>query len=231
MDDREFELRKMEFENSISQRNFEIENFWKRAWFFGVLLLALITGYFQIVSANNRTLNEYGSCIVFVAFLVSLAQSLIIRGSKYWQERWEYKTKNRESALNIDVTKMKNFEEYEKHLIDTCILAKSENRFIRGSRFSVSKLTILVWDVLTILCCYIWFLSIHFSINGHIIWPVFIFHFVVILYLLSMWFCNGFIYQKFLKETKNTEDKKIREGQYYKKSEAYVNNKIDIPLS
>ena len=41
--DREFELLKLEFDKCLDQRRFEIENFWKRGWFFGALILAIAT--------------------------------------------------------------------------------------------------------------------------------------------------------------------------------------------
>jgi len=149
--DKEYELNKIEFEKSLALRNFEIENFWKRGWFFGALMLALIAGYFKLKDSSP----DYCIYISFVGFLVSMAQSLMNRGSKYWQERWEYKTKNRESILGIDITKTKKINN-ERYYIDACIQAKNENWFTRSRRISVSKLTFLVWDILSICWLMIW---------------------------------------------------------------------------
>ena len=235
MDDKEFELRKMEFENSIKQRNFEIEYFWKRGWFFGALILALFTGYFQVKTSKPEfKIQDYSICIAFVAFLVSLSQSLMNRGSKYWQERWEYKTKNRESALGIDVTKTRNYNEYERYLIDACILAKKENDFLRSARFSVSKLTIIVWDIITIFCLLIWCSEIDFipiskiddSCTCYLLdylfhSPIFWFHLVIITYLLVVRF-NGKIYEDLLISPDNKDQ---GSDTTFNHSEVYVDNK------
>ncbi len=47
---------KLEFEKALELRNFEIDNFWKRGWFFGALLLALITGYVAIKNGSLSNL-------------------------------------------------------------------------------------------------------------------------------------------------------------------------------
>ncbi|HWY98664.1 MAG TPA: hypothetical protein VNY36_06240 [Bacteroidia bacterium] len=197
----EFELKKLEFEKSIEQRNFEILNFWKRAWFFGALLLALTTGYFGL--SGKISTQEYCIYFSFLALCVSLAQSLINRGSKYWQERWEYKTKHCESVLNIDVTKTEKFNRHEKDFIEASILAKDEGGFFRGTRVSVSKLTIGVWDIITIFWFLLWakdftpYLLIFFcksacnsyQINTFTdtnICYVMIFHFAIFLYILFL---------------------------------------------
>jgi hypothetical protein len=153
----EFELKKLEFEKSLELRNFEIEHFWKRGWFFGALLLAIATGYFKL----NADIPEYCIYMSFLGFLVTLSQSLMNRGSKYWQERWENKTKNKESVLGIDVTKTRQFHNTEKYLIDITTLAKDENVLTLARRFSVSKLTFLVWDILAIFWFFLWLKDWH----------------------------------------------------------------------
>ena len=111
---REFELLKLEFKKCLDQRKFEIDNFWKRGWFFGALVLAVGTAYFQAKDGDLL----YRTYIASLGFLLSLFQGLMNRGSKYWQERWEAKTKRRESLLHIDVTKTKQFLEKEKYFLD-----------------------------------------------------------------------------------------------------------------
>ncbi len=103
--------------------------------------------------------DDDGAYRIYVAFLgmcVSAAQGLMNRGSKYWQERWEAKTKRRESLLGIDVTKTKQFQEREKYFLDAGILAKGETVLNRGARWSVSKLTFLVWDLITLSWAMLW---------------------------------------------------------------------------
>jgi len=148
--DENFQRKKLEFEKSLEIRNFEIDNFWKRSWFFGALFIAMIGGYYTLKTAIDPIFPP--AILSFLLLIVALSQSLMCRGSKYWQERWEYKTKNREAALNIDVTTTERFNKNEIFFIEECILDKKEARWFKSYRVSVSKLTILVWDIISITC-------------------------------------------------------------------------------
>jgi hypothetical protein len=145
-------LIKFELENALTQRNFEIEHFWKRGWFFGLLLLGIATVYFQYTRKDN----EYHIYIALLGLLVSFFQGLMNRGSKYWQERWENKTKNLETLLKVDITKTKRYGNFERYYLDAGTLAKGENIFTRASRYSVSKLTFLIWDLITFFWLFLW---------------------------------------------------------------------------
>lgn len=140
----------IEFERAFELRKFEIEHFWKRSWFFGALLIALSAGYFSMEPENQSHNCIY---ISFITFLVCFAQSLMNRGSKYWQERWEYFTKNREVKLGIEVTRTET--ESAMALYDE-ISMKSANFFTQAWRFSVSKITFLVWDLIAWFWLFIW---------------------------------------------------------------------------
>lgn len=118
------EKHKIEFEKALESRQFEISNFWSRGWFFGALILALIAGYYENSKSENLIFSPV--CISFLITIFSLFQALMNRGSKYWQERWEYITKNRESVLEIDVTKTMKYDNSEKYYIDRSILSKKE---------------------------------------------------------------------------------------------------------
>lgn len=179
--DHTFELRKLEFETSIALRNFEIDNFWKRGWFFGALVVLLAGGYYQL----NQ---EYSIYLAFLGLLVSFFQTLMNRGSKYWHERWENKTKNRESILGIDVTLTKKYNAKERYYIDAGILAKNENGLTVARRISVSKLTFLIWDILTISWLFLWLKSWEFNFRASIRWETVIYHAAIILYILCFFF-------------------------------------------
>ncbi len=181
---------KLEFEKSLELRNFEITNFWKRGWFFGALLLSIFTGYLKLKSmdCNNNNYIFYSACISFIAFLISLTQTLINRGSKYWQERWENKTKNRESKLKIDLTKTEMYDSEEGYYIDACILNKEENCLTVSRRISVSKLTFLAWDIITYSCLCIWINDIVSTFQKNFPFytmeeKVIIFHFGLVVYI------------------------------------------------
>lgn len=219
------ERRKLEFEKALELRNFEIDNFWKRGWFFGALLVALVTGYFTI---KKGQLSNFAVYIAFVSFLVSFAQCLMNRGSKYWQERYEYLVKNRESELDIDVTKMQKYNNKERFYIDASIRSKEENHLTRSNRFSVSKLTFLVWDIVTIFCFFLWLtelLNFYFCLNDskfvHLM--ILIFHGVIVIYIFIFSY-KGEVFQRLLKSIDDTDGK--NNNRYFKPMCKYVNGKL-----
>ncbi len=221
---------KLEFEKALELRNFEISNFWKRGWFFGALLIAIFTGYIK-----NKESSEfiYPVCISFVALCISFAQSLINRGSKYWQERWEYKTKNLESSLGIDLTKTEKFNKEERYYIDACIIDKEEFCQARAMRISVSKLAFLVWDIITISCFFIWINDVFSNFHlTNIYWgntiKIFGFHSVICIYIF-FFFCDGKMYEHLFKSKEDLEkdknDHKIN-SRIHKDSRDYIDDKL-----
>jgi hypothetical protein len=224
------EKEKLEFEKSLEIRQFEIDLFWKRAWFFGALLVALVTGFITLKNTNHPLLSI---SLVFIIFLVTLAQTLMNRGSKYWQERWEFKTKNRESRYGVDITKTQKYP-HERYYIDATIRAKGENFLTRGHRFSVSKLTFLIWDIITIFFFSLWlneiastyFAERYNSINS--VYFLIAFHFVILVYSI-VFFKTGKAYESLLTSKNNSVE--ILDSKYKKDAEDYLNNSSEIYLS
>lgn len=242
---RRYELHKLEFEKSLEQRKFEISNFWSRGWFFGALLLLMAKGYFDLKPESQ----EYAIYLAFLGFWTSFFQSLMNRGSKYWQERWENKTKNTESALGIDVTLTKKYEESERYYLDAGILAKNENFFASARRFSVSKLTILVWDIITISWFMLWVKScnIHFDGIQYIRLDALVYHLILSFYIFYFFmgkskfvksegetvrwsnglfgFSGGKVYEPFMRKKTGNNPKNIREP-FLSDSEKYYKDEI-----
>lgn len=189
----------LEFEKALALRNFEIESFWKRGWFFGALVLALGAAYYQTRTQENEFVNP--ACISFLATIIVLCQCLINRGGKYWQERWEYVTFNREATLGVNITKPGVFEgNPEKEYIDAAILAQGENCLTRAHRFSVSKLAFLVWDIISIACGLVWVRDVvQIFCKGEMSWEVGVFHGIIIVYVvLFLW--KGKVFQKYSRQ-------------------------------
>lgn len=232
--------KELEFEHALALRNFEITLFWQRAWFFGVLLGGITGAYYELYKDHI----EFCIYFSFLALLVSVAQCLMNRGSKYWQERWEYHTKHKESLLEIDVTKTeqeftdaKGEKYHEKDLIEAYILAKGEKSFLRGARFSVSKLAMMVWDIIAFLLFLLWMHDVIYYINRcKFIWIVScrnyyhsnkilcdttivsLIHIIVIAYILYFFLKKGQIYEP-LGENLKPEPKP-------KKNEKFISRKI-----
>lgn len=238
MDDKE----KLEFEYALHQRNFEIDLFWKRSWFFGALLTVIITGYFLLYDEKNYpVLSDYRVCISFIIIIIVYSQVKIIRGSKYWQERWEYKTINRESKLGIYVTKDKIIKNiHEKYYTDSSIIAKNENFLTMSYRNSVSKYTFLVWDILLIVCILFWINDIVSNYNrsnifdGELTAKIFTFHFIIFVYVTNFINQDGKSSESFFKGGRsNTKEEnelisKSNNKEYLKEiSEKYLNGDLE----
>ncbi|MCW3110688.1 MAG: hypothetical protein JWQ09_5194 [Segetibacter sp.] len=177
------EIEKMEFEKAFELRKFEIENFWKRGWFFGALLIALSAGYFSL---KPETQSGYYIYVSFIVFLVCFAQCLMNRGSKYWQERWEYFTKQKEEKLNLEITTHKPNSVKGFHIE---LGKKSENELTKAWRISVSKMTFLVWDLITLFWLFVWLsdTKIGYALIDHVHYQcrirAILFHLALIVYV------------------------------------------------
>ena len=210
---------KIEYEKSTALRNFEIDLFWKRSWFFGALLLSMIAGFYALKMSVNPIFPPI--CMSFIGMLTAIFQCLMNRGSKYWQERWEYVTKNRESALGLSLTKTKMFSKTERYYIDASILAKDENILTRSHRFSVSKLAFLVWDIVCICSFLVWVNEVvqvsTLAPDWNLTFKLIIFHSVIIGYIY-FFFKNGKVFQGIMRNELVGKDLKVE-------SEKYIQNR------
>ena len=181
---------KFEFEKSLELRNLEISLFWKRSWFFGALLTAIITGYLSICSKENPPILP-----VFISsliMLISLFQSLMNRGSKYWQEKWKYHTQDSESKLGIVILNAEILGEKKRYDIDQKIIKKGESFITRAQGFSVTKLTFLIWDIICLYSMMLWGYDIYkvFSlqnIDWRLTMGIIGFHLIIGIYIFVFW--------------------------------------------
>jgi len=205
------EKKKIEFENSLALRNVELHLFWTRGWFFGALLIAMVTGYFVNIEKDPSLVPPI--CISFLLMLLSLFQSLMNRGSKYWQDRWKHYTQQIEKSLKINVLRTERSNSKERKIIEEEIVKKG-NYFTKSRKFSVSKLTILVWDIICLCCIMLWLYDISkiFSIQN-IDWcftlKIVGFHLVIGIYILIFWW-RGKVFEN-IKNTKCSETEIERE--------------------
>jgi hypothetical protein len=135
--------------------------------------------------------------------------------------------------------------------LDAGILAKNENWFVKARRFSVSKLTILTWDIVTISWAFAWIKSCNFHYGGwkSIRVDALIYHVFITVYILAFFFSKsrklfgqnkdiikrgilfgytgGKVYEGYAK------DKKFKSGPinvrepYYSDSEAYYKDRVE----
>lgn len=78
------------YDKAWEAKNFEIENYWKRANYFWAFQVASFAGYFSVLSADfykeDKNVLFY---VISIGFVTSLAWSFINIGSKTWQRHWE----------------------------------------------------------------------------------------------------------------------------------------------
>jgi hypothetical protein len=142
--DRKFLMLMKAYETAVETRKLEIQLFWSRSLFFwGFIALAFIA---------YATLRRYSSDISVViagfGFVCSVAWSLGNRGGKFWQESWEIKVERIEPSVTGAM-----FSQPEDGY-------SRKNFWLRGRRFSVSKLAIALSDYTIIL----WFAIIVWEI-------------------------------------------------------------------
>lgn len=127
------------FKIIVDTRKFEIENFWKRATFFWGTLSILFAAYYGI-----KIESKFLAMLSLVGFVFSIVFSLSLRGSKYWQESWEYLCSMYEEQLNIRLFRWKAINTIEEDKIGDLELLKPR-------KISVSKLVMILSDFLSLI--------------------------------------------------------------------------------
>jgi len=144
IDDRKFQMLMKAYETAVETRKLEIKLFWSRSLFFWGFIASAFVAY----SALRRYSSDISIIIAGFGFVCSVAWSLGNRGGKFWQESWEIKVERIEPSVTGEMFSQP--EEGYSH----------KNFWLRGRRFSVSKLAIALSDYTIIL----WF--------GIIVWEI-----------------------------------------------------------
>jgi hypothetical protein len=118
---------------SIQIRNFEIDLFWKRALFFWGFIASAFVGYAALRGSDLRIV------VACFGMVCSAAWTLSNRGSKYWQESWETKVERYEVPAIGELFAKEESEQFDKGC------------WLRGRKYSVSKLTIALSDYVFLL--------------------------------------------------------------------------------
>lgn len=78
------------YQKAWEAKNFEIENYWKRANYFWAFQVAAFAGYFAVFSGDIYTDSPQVLYIVIcIGAVTSSAWTFINKGSKTWQRHWE----------------------------------------------------------------------------------------------------------------------------------------------
>ena len=87
------ELKKLQ-EQTMELRNFEIEMYWKRANYFWLFNAALLAGIAVVSKQPGSVCDPFNDvlriAIEMLGVICSLAWILVNKGSKFWQQNWEF---------------------------------------------------------------------------------------------------------------------------------------------
>lgn len=147
--------------NAIKSREFEIQMYWKRASYFWLFVSALWVAFGKLLldwgyldGLNKDNLYQFSTLLVlsFTGLGLSVAWYFVNKGSKFWQENWEYQINFLENEIIG--------KSYKTILSDRNINVRSEfNQSWFGSfPFSVSKINVIIAFSSAIL----WFVSTNY---------------------------------------------------------------------
>lgn len=119
------------FRTSVNQIVLEIELFWKRALFFWGFIASAFVAFVSLKNSDSM----FTLIIATFGLVCSFIWTLVNRGSKYWVDYWEEKVFQNERY----VTGSLFFQPASKGAHQTFF-------WLRGRRFSVTKLTIALSD-------------------------------------------------------------------------------------
>lgn len=140
-----------------SAKNFEIENYWRRATYFWAFQVASFAAYFGVFSSSFYAKNtEVLYCVICIGFVTALAWALINNGSKSWQRNWEnhvdmledlvtgplYKTVSVKGTFSVS-----KINEIVSYFITTIWLLLGAKYFMENITFSTTNNNGINWVV------------------------------------------------------------------------------------
>lgn len=96
-------INKNALKQALDIRKFEIELYWKRATYFWAFIAATFAGFITLQVADTTKVTDKTDMSVLLSCLgivFSFAWLCVNRGSKYWQENWEYHVDMLEDGIN-----------------------------------------------------------------------------------------------------------------------------------
>jgi hypothetical protein len=122
--------RKKALDLSADTRKFEISLFWQRSLFFWGFIAAAFVAY--VAATKEPRDPDLLLAVAAFGLVCSVAWTLANRGSKYWQENWEWKLEHFEQDLGMPL-----FTDWKP---------RGDVQWWGSWRYSVSRLTIALSD-------------------------------------------------------------------------------------
>ena len=96
------EVNKLALEHALDIRKFEIDLYWKRATYFWTFIAATLAGFIAVRAASKtpQVTTDLSVLLANLGLVFSFAWYCVNRGSKYWQENWEYHVDMLETKLS-----------------------------------------------------------------------------------------------------------------------------------
>lgn len=146
-------LNKRALDRALEIRKFEIDLYWKRASYFWTFIGATLAGFVAVQVSTTLRKDDMSVLLASLGLVFSVAWLFVNRGSKYWQENWEYHVDMLEDSVNGPLYKVVLERSVPKNLNDRAV------HLLTGpSPVSVSKINQLISLFVTviwiILLCY-----------------------------------------------------------------------------
>lgn len=155
-------------EHALDIRKFEIDLYWKRATYFWTFIAATLAGFVAVRAASkpSQVTTDLSVLLANLGFVFSFAWYCVNRGSKYWQENWEYHVDMLETKLSGPLYKV--FMSRQK---PTGVDENIRHVLTGPSPFSVSKINQLISVFVTIMWVILLFYSLPaFSFEAELNW-------------------------------------------------------------
>lgn len=139
-------------------RKFEIDLYWKRSTHFWTFIGVIFAGYFALLGSDKIENKDFYALIInCIGLVFSFAWYLANRGSKYWQENWEYQIEMLEDDFIGPLYKTTLSKKKGKH---QGFIKNLDNIFLTSKDFSVTRInqiislfTTVIWGVLILHNC------------------------------------------------------------------------------
>lgn len=93
-------IKEMALERALDIRKFEIDLYWKRATYFWAFIAAALAGFIAVQASQSTSKIDISVLLCNLGILFSFGWLCVNRGSKYWQENWEYHVDMLEDAIH-----------------------------------------------------------------------------------------------------------------------------------
>lgn len=148
-----FEQKELALKIALDTRKFEIELYWKRATYFWAFLASITATYAGVAIADFSAPKKSILLLLIscVGLIFAIAWYFVNKGSKYWQENWEYHVSTLQKDIVGDL-----FTKFDERKSNDIWL---KNLIAGKKRYSVSKINI----VLSFYVCILWMAAVILS--------------------------------------------------------------------